>query len=115
MADAGVDLPFERPDTRHVYHLYTVRVRERDRVRAALAAEGIQTGTHYPVPVHLQPAYASLGYARGAFPVAEQAAGEVLSLPMFPELTETELRTVAAAIGRAQPAATTTMASPSPR
>jgi dTDP-4-amino-4,6-dideoxygalactose transaminase len=101
LADAGLVLPVERSGDRHVYHLYTVRSRERDALGAALAAEGIETGLHYPIPVHLQPAYTSLGYARGAFPIAEQAAAEVLSLPLFPEMTDTQVVSVAAAVARA--------------
>ena len=74
--------------------------RERDTLRAALAADGIATALHYPTPVHLQPAFADLGYQAGAFPVAERAAQEVLSLPMFPELTAPQIETVAAAVRR---------------
>ena len=70
-----------------VYHLYVVQVRDRDRVRRQLQEAGVQTGIHYPVPLHLQPAYAHLGYQRGDFPIAEKMAGCILSLPMFPEIT----------------------------
>jgi dTDP-4-amino-4,6-dideoxygalactose transaminase len=101
LADAGIGLPVERPGDRHVYHLYTVRLPEREALRAALAADGIHTGLHYPVPVHLQPAYASLGYVRGAFPIAERAAEQVLSLPMFPELTDEQISAVVDAVRRA--------------
>ena len=87
--------PAERPASRHVYHQYVVRVAERDAWRAALADGGVQTAVHYPIPVHLQPAYRDLGYSRGDFPVAEQAAGEVLSLPMFPELTDEQIDSIA--------------------
>ena len=71
----------------HVWHLYTVRVPQRDRVLKELHAAGIGAGIHYPVPVHLTAAFAGLGYADGAFPVAEQAARDLLSLPLFPEIT----------------------------
>jgi len=71
----------------HVWHLYTVRVPNRDRVLKELHAAGIGAGIHYPVPVHLTAAYAGLGYREGAFPVAERAARELLSLPLFPEIT----------------------------
>ena len=71
----------------HVWHLYVVRVPDRDRVIKELHAAGIGAGIHYPVPVHLSSAFASLGYADGAFPVAERAAREVLSLPLFPQIT----------------------------
>jgi dTDP-4-amino-4,6-dideoxygalactose transaminase len=84
---AAVRLPSDPPDARHVYHIYAVRTHERDRVRSELHAAGIQAGIHYPIPVHLQPAYANLGYRRGDFPVSEHAADEVLSLPLYPELT----------------------------
>ena len=87
--------PAERPASRHVYHQYVVRVPERDAWRATLTEAGVQTGVHYPIPVHLQPAYADLGYSRGDFPVAERAATEVLSLPMFPELTDEQIESIA--------------------
>ncbi|MBE3033487.1 MAG: DegT/DnrJ/EryC1/StrS family aminotransferase [Actinobacteria bacterium] len=76
-----------RDDVQHVYHLYVVQVEGRDAVRERLGAEGVQTGIHYPVPLHLQPAYKHLGYGPGDFPVAEAMAARILSLPMFPELT----------------------------
>jgi dTDP-4-amino-4,6-dideoxygalactose transaminase/acetyltransferase-like isoleucine patch superfamily enzyme len=82
----------------HVWHLYVVRVAERDEVRSLLAAEGIETGLHYPLPLHLQPALAHLGYERGDFPVTEAWAGELLSLPMFPELEPSEIERVAEAV-----------------
>lgn len=72
---------------RHVFHLYVVRVPDRDRVLQELQKAGVGAGIHYPIPPHLSPAFASLGYGRGSFPVAEKLAGEILSLPMFPELT----------------------------
>jgi dTDP-4-amino-4,6-dideoxygalactose transaminase len=100
LADSGVELPAEMPWARHVYHLYTVRTDDRDSLQAALLAEGIQTVVHYAVPAHLQPAYADLGYGRGAFPQAEAAAVQVLSLPMYPELPEQALPRVAGAIKR---------------
>lgn len=103
LAGADVILPVERPDATHVYHLYTVRSRERDRLRAALHAAHIQTGLHYPIPVHLQPAYADARYGPGAFPESERAAAEVLSLPMFPEMTVQQLRAVADAVRTASP------------
>lgn len=92
--------PVERADVRHVYHLYVVRLPERDAWRARLGASGIGTGVHYPIPLHLQPAYQDLGYHRGDFPVSEAVAAEVLSLPMFPELTDRQVEAVAAAIGQ---------------
>ena len=101
------DLPVGRPAAcdrnSHVWHVYAVRVRERDRLRAQLAEAGVSTGIHYPVPVHLQPAYASLGYRRGDFPIAEQLAEQTLSLPMFPELTRAQIECVGAALSTLLP------------
>ena len=94
----GVVLPTEAPWTgRHVYHLFVVRLleRSRDAVAKALAERGVQTVVHYPVPIHLQKAYADLGFTVGAFPRAEQAARTVLSLPMFPEMTADHVAIVA--------------------
>jgi dTDP-4-amino-4,6-dideoxygalactose transaminase len=85
------------PDS-HVYHLFVVRCARRAALREALAAAGIATGIHYPVAVHLQPAYHGLGYGRGSFPVAEAAAREVLSLPIYPHMTDTQVHRVCDAI-----------------
>jgi dTDP-4-amino-4,6-dideoxygalactose transaminase len=76
---------------RHVYHVYAVRLARRELARRRLEAAGIAYGMHYPVPVHLQPAYRYLGYGAGAFPVAERFANETLSLPMHPELTADQI------------------------
>jgi dTDP-4-amino-4,6-dideoxygalactose transaminase len=89
--------PPEEP-SRHVYHLYVVRIPQRDLVQRRLAAAGIQTGIHYPRPVHLQDAYRSLGIGPGSHPVAERLAGEVLSLPMFPSLTDEQIDRVGSAL-----------------
>ncbi len=99
-AFAGSDVvpPVEADGCRHVYHVYAVRLRNRDAVRAQLQEKGIQTGVHYPIPIHLQPAYADLGYEAGDFPVSEQLASEVLSLPMFPEMTGAQVAEVAGAV-----------------
>jgi len=83
---------------KHVYHLYVIRSTEREPLRRALADQEIQTGLHYPVPVHLQPAFADLGYPPGSFPVSEQAAREMLSLPMFPELRADQIERVASVV-----------------
>jgi dTDP-4-amino-4,6-dideoxygalactose transaminase len=98
LENAGVALPAEMPYARHVYHVYAVRTDDRRGLQEALNAEQIQSGIHYPIPVHLQRAYASLGYRAGDFPETEAAAREVLSLPMFPELTETQQARVAAVL-----------------
>jgi len=86
LADCGLGLPARVDGVRHVYHVYAVRVRDRDRVRQDLANAGVGNGVHYPIPVHLQPAYANLEYRDGDFPVAEAMAAETLSLPIYPEL-----------------------------
>ncbi len=97
LAASAVRTPQELPGRRHVYHVYAIRTAEREHLRAFLAERGIATGIHYPVPVHLQPAFAELGHGRGDFPHTESAAAEVLSLPMFPELTpEQQCRVVGA-------------------
>jgi dTDP-4-amino-4,6-dideoxygalactose transaminase len=98
LADTSVTLPRERQDVRHVYHLYVVRLPQRDSWRARLNDAGVQTGVHYPIPVHLQPAYRDLGYSAGDFPVCEHASREVLSLPMFPELSAAQIGEVASAL-----------------
>ena len=101
LADAGVETPTEMSWGRHVYHVYTLRSDDRDGLQAALLADGIQTGIHYPVPAHLQPAYADLGYGRGAFPHSEKAAQQVLSLPLYPELPPQAVLEVAGAVKKA--------------
>jgi len=98
LADSGVERPTELPWARHVYHVYTLRTIDRDSLQASLQAEGIQTGIHYPVPVHLQPAYADLGYGCGAFLQSEKAAAEVLSLPLYPEMTDVQIQRVSQAL-----------------
>jgi dTDP-4-amino-4,6-dideoxygalactose transaminase len=80
-------LPVEAAGRRHVWHLYVARHPERDRVRDGLEALGVQTGLHYPIPLHLQKAYRELGYREGDFPVAERIGRECLTLPLFPEMT----------------------------
>jgi dTDP-4-amino-4,6-dideoxygalactose transaminase len=98
LADCGLDLPAEMPWARHVYHVYTMRSDARDGLQAALLAEGIQTAVHYAVPVHLQPAYAEFGRGKGSLPHAEAAAQQVLSLPMYPELSEPAITQVVNAV-----------------
>jgi dTDP-4-amino-4,6-dideoxygalactose transaminase len=98
LADAEVVTPTECPWARHVYHVYAVRTRAREALQRTLHANGVQTGIHYPIPVHLQPAHADLGYVAGQFPHAERAADEVLSLPMYPELSRTQREMVGAVV-----------------
>lgn len=97
----GVRLPVTAAGNTDIWHLYVVRVAARERVLAGLAAAGIGAGIHYPTPLHLTEAYASLRIPAGAFPVAEQAAGQILSLPMFPHLRSDQQEIVAAAVAEA--------------
>ena len=98
LADSGVKTPTVMPYSHHVYHVYAVRSPQRDVLQQKLSDRGIQTGIHYPIPVHLQPAYADLGYKPGDFPRSELAAGEVLSLPMYPELVQEQIKQISAAV-----------------
>ena len=95
LANAGVTLPAVRPDVRHVYHIYAVRTPRRDQLQAALGEREIQSGKHYPDPVHLVPIHRDLGYQPGDFPAAERVANEELSLPMFAELSDSQIAAVA--------------------
>ncbi|MEJ7615980.1 MAG: DegT/DnrJ/EryC1/StrS family aminotransferase [Pyrinomonadaceae bacterium] len=104
LRELELELPQEMSYAHHVYHLYVMQTNERDALHAALARAGVQAGIHYPLPLHLQPAYASFGHRRGDFPVTERLAERVLSLPMFPELTEEQLRVVADACAQAMAA-----------
>ncbi len=96
--EPSLTTPFEPEWSRGVFHLYVVCVTERDAFIEHLKAADIGTGIHYPIPLHLQKAYASMGYGNGAFPVAERASREVVSLPMFPQLTPAQRRRVAEAV-----------------
>jgi dTDP-4-amino-4,6-dideoxygalactose transaminase len=101
-AFAGMDdvlTPLEASYARHVYHVYTIRVQERDPVRRELQEKGVGCAVHYPVPIHLQEACRNLGYKEGAFPIAESLAEQFLSLPMFPELTTEKVEYVAGCVG----------------
>jgi dTDP-4-amino-4,6-dideoxygalactose transaminase len=98
LAGSGVRTPEALSHNRHVYHVYAIRTAQRHDWQQSLTAAGIQTGIHYPIPVHLLPAHADLGYRPGQFPHSEKAADEVLSLPMFPELTPAQSEEVSAAV-----------------
>ncbi|MBG1271561.1 DegT/DnrJ/EryC1/StrS family aminotransferase [Nostoc sp. WHI] len=98
LADSGVSTPTVMPYSRHVYHVYAVRSPERDVLQQSLQEMEIQTGIHYPIPVHLQPAYSDLGYKPGDFPHSEAASSEVLSLPMYAELSTESQTQVAKAV-----------------
>ena len=93
-AKLDIVLPYEAEYAKHVYHQYTVRVKNRKNVMEKLANEGVRTLIHYPIPVHLQECYKELGYKRGTFPVAEKCCESIMSLPIYPELTEEEIRHV---------------------
>ena len=99
-ASGALTTPYEPTWSRPVYHLYVVQVADRDRLQAELAEAGIGSGIHYPVPLHLLKAYERSGFRQGSFPVSEQAAAHVLSLPMFPELVPEQQRAVAKAVQR---------------
>jgi dTDP-4-amino-4,6-dideoxygalactose transaminase len=103
LAGAGVDLPVEQPYARAVYHLYVIRHPRRDALAVALKERGIGTLIHYPIPLHLQPAFAALGLRPGDFPVAERAAGEILSIPLFPEMSDGQAEAVIRAIREVAP------------
>jgi len=96
----SISTPSEAAGRRHVYHVYAIRTAEREELKRFLQSEGIHTGLHYPIPVHLQKAHADLGYKQGDFPHTEAAAAEVLSLPMYPELSQFQIETVVTSIKR---------------
>lgn len=98
LAGSCLQLPSQPENAVHVFHQYVVRHPERDRLRAHLKAQGIETGIHYPLPIHLQPAYAHLGCLPGDLPESERAALQVLSLPVYPELSDEDIRRVCDAI-----------------
>jgi dTDP-4-amino-4,6-dideoxygalactose transaminase len=91
----GIALPIEEEFSKSVYHLYVIHVENRDELQQYLSSKGIATGLHYPIPLHLQEAYGHLDYQKGAFPIAENSAAHLLSLPMFPELKREQIEYVA--------------------
>jgi dTDP-4-amino-4,6-dideoxygalactose transaminase len=97
----SIQTPVESGDGKHVYHQYTIRLKDRDAVKKRLDEAKMSSMIYYPVPLHLQMAYKSLGMGTGSLPVSEQAAREVLSLPMYPELTADQIKTVAEAVKKA--------------
>jgi dTDP-4-amino-4,6-dideoxygalactose transaminase len=104
-ANIGLGAPHAPDWVNSVYHLYVIRVQDRDGLMKHLAHAKVGTGIHYPVPLHLQKAYEGLHHKAGDFPVAEKAATEIISLPMFPQLTEEEQRRVVSSIQEFQTAA----------
>jgi len=94
LSHSPVVIPYILPKARHVFHLYVIQTERRDELQKFLNERGISTGIHYPVPIHLQKAYKSLGYKRGEFPVTEKLSKKILSLPMYPELSRIEIEYV---------------------
>jgi dTDP-4-amino-4,6-dideoxygalactose transaminase len=103
LADGPISPPSESEDVRHVYHVFAIRTGVRRELQEALRLSGVQTGIHYPTPVHMLPAYADLGHIAGDFPHSERAAAEELSLPLYPELTAADQAHVVDALHRAWP------------
>jgi dTDP-4-amino-4,6-dideoxygalactose transaminase len=101
LVGCAIKLPELVPETMSSCHLFVVEVADRDRFRTACGSRGVATDVHYPVPIHLQPAFASLGYGRGSFVVAEALCERVVSLPMFPDLTDSEVAQVVRAVREA--------------
>jgi len=98
LVDAGIGIPEDDDSFTPVYHLYVIRTKDRDGLARRLKAEGVQTGFHYPLPLHLQACYRDLGYARGSLPITERVSAEIISLPMFPSLTSDQQQQVVAGI-----------------
>jgi len=98
LSDLDLVLPYEPEHVRAVYHLFVIRLPERDALREHLKARGISTGIHYPIPLHLQPAYRHLGHKEGDFPITEECARQVLSLPLYPELAQAQIEEVARSV-----------------
>jgi dTDP-4-amino-4,6-dideoxygalactose transaminase len=98
LTNGPVRTPFVRPEVDAVWHLFVVEVSDRDAVQHALGEVGIDTGVHYPIPIHMQPAYRHLGYQQGDFPITERCAEQILSLPMYAELRASEITAVARAL-----------------
>ena len=98
LKDLDIVTPYEEEYAKHVYHLYVIRTKRRDEIYKFLQEKGILCGIHYPLPLHLQKAYQFLGYKEGDFPVAEECAKEVISLPVYPELKKDQIEYVAGAL-----------------
>jgi dTDP-4-amino-4,6-dideoxygalactose transaminase len=98
LADTGIEVPVEMDYSRHVYHLYVIQSDNRDALRQQLADVGIESGLHYPIPLHLQEAYRFLGYKQGDFPVTERVKSRILSLPMYPGIDSKSVERVASEV-----------------
>ena len=97
----GVIIPIRRDDREHIYHVYALRVRNRDKIIEDLKAGGVSALIHYPIPLHLQKAYEGLGYHQGDFPVSERTAEEIISLPMFPHIKLSQIKYISGIIKEA--------------
>lgn len=93
-----IDVPKEAAYAKHIYHLYVIRVKEREKLMQYLKSKNIATGIHYPIPIHLQEAYSFMEKKKETFPKTEEAASEILSLPMYPEISEEQVEYVASEI-----------------
>lgn len=100
LQNTDIILPTEQKDNKHIYHIFAVRTADRDNLLNKLKNEGIGAGIHYPIPLHLQPAYRYLGYKAGDFPITEKCAREIISLPMYPELDAVKIKKIAEAISK---------------
>jgi len=100
LQNTDIILPTEQKDNKHIYHIFAVRTADRDNLLNKLKNEGIGAGIHYPIPLHLQPAYRYLGYKAGDFPITEKCAREIISLPMYPELDEGKIKKIAEVINK---------------
>jgi dTDP-4-amino-4,6-dideoxygalactose transaminase len=98
LSDSGLALPVEMAYGRHIYHLYVIQSDDRETLRQQLTAAGVETGLHYPVPLHLQEAYTCMGYGKGSFPVSERLSERILSLPMHPGITDSQIEQVASVV-----------------
>jgi dTDP-4-amino-4,6-dideoxygalactose transaminase len=98
LQESGVELPVVHPSAEPVWHLFVVRTPQREQLQARLREGGISSGVHYPVPLHLQPAYEYLQISEGTLPATEKAAAQVLSLPMYPELTPEQVETISSIV-----------------
>jgi len=101
LSNIEVETPFEAANSRHVYHLYVIRTPRRDAVLEHLRSRGVDAGIHYPIPLHRQPAYLKLGHGGLSLPITERVAAEIISLPIYPELTEEQIEFVAECVGEA--------------
>jgi dTDP-4-amino-4,6-dideoxygalactose transaminase len=101
LTNMGIGLPYERPPARHVYHLFVIRLKNRDRVQRLLREEGIASEVYYPQPLHLTKPCRHLGYETGSFPVSEQASRETLAIPLYPELSYDQFDSIVDALARA--------------